>query len=57
MTDKKNLAIDLIIEDLHTCHHEIRIEAKNTECEKELDEIKNYLIECLYSLKNNGKVI
>tara|TARA_R110000868_G_scaffold94550_1_gene260829 strand:+ start:197 stop:379 length:183 start_codon:yes stop_codon:yes gene_type:complete len=51
MTPKQKQAIDLVIEDLHTQHHEIRSIAKTLQCEKELDEIKVALLEYLYKLK------
>ena len=51
MTPKQKQAIDLVIEDLHTQHHEIRSVAKTLQCEKELDEIKVALLEYLYKLK------
>lgn len=51
MTPKQKQAIDLMIEDLHTQHHEIRSVAKTLQCEKELEEIKVALLEYLYELK------
>lgn len=51
MTPKQKQAIDLVIEDLHTQHHEIRSVAKTLQCEKELEEIKVALLEYLYELK------
>jgi hypothetical protein len=51
MTKKQKQAIDLVIEDLHTSHHEIRSVAKTLQCEKELEEIKVALLEYLYGLK------
>lgn len=53
MTQKQKQAIDLVIEDLHTQHHEIRSIAKTLECEKELEEIKVALLEYLYEMKVN----
>lgn len=40
-------ALDLMILDLQTIHSEIRIEAKNTDCEKELNEWKNNVLDYL----------
>lgn len=51
MTSKQKQAIDLVIEDLHTQHHEIRSVAKTLQCEKELEEIKVALLQYLYKLK------
>jgi hypothetical protein len=51
MTQKELQAIDLMLEDLHTSHHEIRTTAKQLNCEKELEELKINLIDYLYSLK------
>jgi hypothetical protein len=44
-------AIDLMLEDLHTKHGDIREQAKESDCETELEEIKECLIEYLYDLK------
>jgi hypothetical protein len=51
MNQKENQAIDLMLEDLHTNHYEIRVTAKRLECEDELDRIKNTLINYLKDLK------
>jgi hypothetical protein len=51
MKQKEHQAIDLMLEDLHTSHHEIRIAAKKMNCEKELEIIKNTLIQYLKELK------
>jgi hypothetical protein len=51
MTQSKNSAIDLMLEDLHIKHHEIRVQATLLNCEKELEEIKINLIEYLTSMK------
>ncbi len=51
MTQKETQAIDLMLEDLHTTHHEIRTIAKKLGCEHELEELKINLIDYLYSLK------
>lgn len=52
MTEKQIQAIDLMIEDLHSRHHEIRVIAKKLNCEKELDEIKKSLLEYIDKTKN-----
>ena len=51
MTPGKNKAIDLMVEDLHTAHHEIRCRAKKEGCEKELDTIKHQLLDYLNFLR------
>lgn len=51
MTQKEQQAIDLLLEDLHTHHYEIRVHAKNLNCEVELEERKNDLINYLQSLR------
>lgn len=48
-------AIDLLIKDLSIVHSEIRIEAKERECEKELDEWKEDVIE--YLTLKRGKIL
>lgn len=47
-------AIDLLIQDLNTVHCDIRTEAKERGCEKELDEWKEHILEYL-SVKR-GKI-
>lgn len=54
--DPKIIAIDLMIEDLHTRHHEIRTIASYHECAKELELIKNQLIDYLYTIRNQENV-
>lgn len=51
MRQLKNKAIDLMIEDLHTIHHEIRIKAKSEGCEQQLDTIKSQLLDYLKFLR------
>jgi hypothetical protein len=51
MNKQKNNAINLIMEDLHTVHHEIRSKAKGQGCEAELDIIKRQLLDYLNFLK------
>lgn len=51
MEQSKQKAIDLMIEDLHTKHHEIRSEARSQGCEYELDNLKNMLINYLNELR------
>lgn len=48
-------AIDLLIKDLIIVHSEIRIEAKERECEKELDKWKEDVIE--YLTLKRGKIL
>jgi len=52
MNQKEQQAIDLLLEDLHTNHYEIRIHAKKLNCEAELEKCKNDLINYLQSLRN-----
>lgn len=50
--DKKILqAIDLMLEDLHIKHGDIREQAKESKCESELDEVKECLIKYLNDMK------
>jgi len=50
--NKKTIqAIDLMLEDLHIKHGDIREQAKESMCEEELDKIKECLIEYLNDLK------
>lgn len=51
MDPRKSKAIDLMIEDLHTIHSEIKCRAKNNGCEKELDVIKSQLLDYLTFLR------
>jgi hypothetical protein len=51
MDHSKLKAIDLFIEDLHTKHYEIRSNAKKHGCEKELDIIKQQLLDYLNFLR------
>lgn len=51
-TTKENQAIDLMIEDLHTCHTGIRIEAKKIGCEEELEKLKNQLVDYLHQIRS-----
>ena len=52
MTQKELQALDLMLEDLHTSHPEIRTVAKKLDCEKELEELKTNIIDYLYDLKS-----
>ena len=47
-------AIDLLIKDLSLVHSEIRTEAKERDCEKELDVWKEDVIE--YLITKRGKI-
>lgn len=49
MTKKQKEAIDLMLQDLRIKHVDIRNQAKELDCEKELDELKEDLI---YYLNN-----
>lgn len=51
MSHSKSKAIDLMIEDLHTVHPEIRCRAKGQGCETDLDVIKQQLIDYLNFLR------
>jgi len=51
MNPRKTRAIDLMVEDLHTVHHEIRCRAKKDGCEYELDIIKQQLLDYLNFLR------
>lgn len=51
MNQQKSNAIDLMMEDLHKAHHEIRSRAKSQGCENELDTIKSQLLDYLNFLK------
>ena len=51
MNQQKSRAIDLMVEDLHTAHHEIRCRAKGEGCETELDIIKQQLLDYLNFLR------
>ncbi|UYA57664.1 hypothetical protein SCREM1_207 [Synechococcus phage S-CREM1] len=47
MTTAEKDALDLLLEDLHTVNSKIRLEAKKLNCEKELDSLKEELIDFL----------
>ena len=51
MTQKELQALDLMLEDLQTNHHQIRTVAKKLDCEEELENLKMSVIEYLYGLK------
>ncbi len=48
MTPQETQALDLMIEDLHIKHMDIRNQAKEFGCESELEDLKNDLIGYLY---------
>ena len=52
MNQKELQAIDLMLEDLHTNHHKIRVVAKKLKCERELEELKTSIIDYLYDVKS-----
>lgn len=47
MSEKRILALDLLIEDLHTVHPDIRTRSKEFECEDELNELQFEIIQFL----------
>ena len=47
MTNAQRTAINLLLEDLHTVHNDIRVEAKKQGCERELDEYKREILHYL----------
>lgn len=51
MTNAQTEARNLMLEDLHTIHSDIRLNAKELQCEQELDDIKELLINYLLSLE------
>lgn len=51
MTTAQKEAINLMLEDLHTVHPDIRLNAKQLQCETELEDIKEILIHYLLSMK------
>jgi len=51
MTNAQIEARNLMLEDLHTIHSNIRLDAKQLDCEQELEEIKELLIDYLLSLE------
>ncbi len=51
MNLEKNKAIDLMIEDLHRSHPEIRCRAREQGCESQLDTIKQQLLDYLNFLR------
>lgn len=57
VTDPYILAIDLLFEDLHTKHSEIRIESMTLGCNQELDLIRDQVLEYLSVLRKNHEVI
>lgn len=52
MTQKESQAIDLMLEDLQTNHHEIRTVAKKIGCESELEQLKSQLINYLHTIRS-----
>lgn len=55
--NKQLEAIDLLIEDLHTPHSEIRMKAKKLNCDSELTVWQNFVLEYLQNLRHtiNGE--
>lgn len=55
MNQKEIQALDLMIEDLHKKHTDIRFLAKEMGCEKELENIKDYIISHLSEKRDKNK--
>ena len=55
--NKQLEAIDLLIEDLHTPHSEIRMKAKKLECDSELTVWQDFVLEYLKNMRHtiNGE--
>jgi hypothetical protein len=47
MTPAKQDALTLLLEDLHTIHSNIRTEAKQLGCERELEDLRDEVIQFL----------
>lgn len=56
MENKKLQAINLMVEDLHTSHTNIRIQSLELGCDIELEEVKIALLEYLYEMKSKISV-
>ena len=54
MINHKNEAINLMLEDLYTIHSDIRNQAKVMNCEQELNDIRDNVIEYVKSHLNNN---
>lgn len=52
MTDKKKLALDIFIESIIRPDEDLRNDARSTECLDELMEIREDVLEYLYSIRN-----
>ena len=57
MDHQRSKAIDLMVEDLHRVHDEIRTKAKWQGCESELDDVKRQVLDYLNFLRKSGAVI
>ncbi len=55
MTENYSQAIDLMLEDLYTTHSDIRHQAKFLNCEQELNQIRDNMIEYLKDYKVTNK--
>lgn len=51
MTNTQKEARNLMLEDLHTIHYDIRLESKKLNCEQELETLKELLINYLLELE------
>lgn len=51
MTNAQQEARNLMLQDLHTIHSTIRMEAKELQCEHELENLKELLINYLLELE------
>jgi hypothetical protein len=55
MTDKEKAALGLMIESVHKPDSRLRGCAHNQECYNELMELRQKMLDLLYSYENNGK--
>jgi len=55
MTEKEKAALGLMIESVHKPDSKLRGCAHNQECYNELMELRQKMLDLLYSYENNGK--
>ena len=55
MTDKEKAALGLMIESVHKPDSRLRGCAHNQECYNELMELRQKMLDLLYTYENNGK--
>ncbi len=55
MTDKEKAALGLMIESVHKPDSKLRGCAHNQECYNELMELRQKMLDLLYTYENNGK--